>query len=220
MKKVLLATAIAGLTALPASADLLFGGDIGYSSFFPDTEFNADGSAKVSSSDGHPSSFNASIEHPLPLIPNVKIRYLDSKTDDLGGVTYEYKATDLILYYEFLDTDLISLDAGLSVSDIKNEISSTKYDDYMVGAYANAEIGIPNTPLSFYGETVIGFLSSDTGTTTTDVQAGVRYALMSKGVKLTLDAGYRIIENDYDDFDGLDGTFRQDGFFGGVTLDF
>lgn len=228
MKKVLLATAIAGLTALPASADALLGGDVSYSYFSPDTEFTADGAAKASSSDGHPSSIEASIEHPIPLIPNIKIRYIDSETDNLTAtgidVDYKYEATDFIFYYEFLDTSLISLDAGFSISDISNEVIdssySHKYDGYVLGGYANAELGLPNTPLSLYAEGVFGFVSSDSGTTTTDVQAGVRFAVIDTGVKLTLDAGYRIIENDYDDFDGLDGKFHQDGFFGGATLDF
>lgn len=228
MKKILLATAVAGLTALPASADTIFGGDVTYSYFSPDTEYTADGYAKASSSDGHPSSIEASIEHPLPLIPNIKIRYIDSDTENLTAtgidVDYKYEATDFIFYYEFLDTSLISLDAGFSVSDISNEVSDSsythKYDDYIIGGYANAELGVPNTPLSFYAEGVYGFISSDSGTTTTDLQAGVRFALIDTAVKVTLNAGYRVIENDYDDFDGLDGKFHQDGFFGGATIDF
>lgn len=233
MKKVLLAAAISGLIALPASADALFGGDVSYAYFSPDTEFTQTGSAKVTSSDGHPSSVSASIEHPFPLIPNIKVRYLDSDTDkfsvsgmSVANTSYKYEATDFIFYYELLDTDLVSLDAGFSVSDINNKLTqsgtSEKYDNYVFGGYANAELGLPNTPLSLYAEAVLGFVSSDSGTTTSDIQAGIRYSLISTAVKLTLDAGYRIIDNDYDDFGSgnLDGKFHQDGFFGGVTLDF
>ena len=187
MKKRLLVTAIAGLTALPASADAILGGDVSYSYFSPDTEFTSSGSGstKATSSDGHPSSIQASIEHPFPLIPNIKIRYLDSDIDNVSNGTtsidYKYEATDFIFYYEFLDTDLISLDAGFTVSDISNKLddgsTSNKYDNYVFGGYANAELGLPNTPLSLYAEAVLGFVSSDSGTTTSDIQS--RYSLLT-----------------------------------------
>lgn len=98
-------------------------------------------------------SFWVALEHPVPVLPNIKIRYNqldvdgDSNVDDLkfGKYTFTGKADvdaeldhfDFILYYEILDNDIVSVDLGLNAKygDFKVKLDGTAIDN-QGGSYA------------------------------------------------------------------------------------
>ena len=133
MKKTLLACALLGsLVGTSAQAATVVGFKVGGDYWKADTngtfaergrsqqEFNYD-----SSSQG---SIWVAVEHPIPLVPNVKIRQnsldADGSADvtdfNFGGTSYtgnvttntDLSNTDFVLYYEILDNDIVSLDLG------------------------------------------------------------------------------------------------------------
>jgi len=114
------------------------------------------------------------LEHPVPLLPNVRVTYTDidedtngrlSKTVVYGNVTFyaneavrshvKLKQTDITLYYELLD-DVVSLDLGLdgkyvdSEARISGEISGTQdasVSGWVPLAYAGIGFDLPLTGL-------------------------------------------------------------------------
>lgn len=148
-------------------------------------------------------------EHPVPLLPNVKIKYtnLDSSTNNNDGAfssnTIDLTNTDYILYYEILD-NIVSADIGLGLANINGDFK--QYDaiqsmDYTMSgnlpiAYASIGGKLPFTGLSTKGEIIVG---SDGDATLTDVQAELQYnfvqsLLLDVGAKV----GYRYMSIDAD----------------------
>lgn len=114
------------------------------------------------------------IEHPVPLIPNARVKYTSiDQTEDgtlpTGGfdtvgagnveTTLDLTHADLILYYEILD-NWVSVDIGLDIKVFDGELeisdgtnkSSTDIDNILPLAYASAEFELPLTDLSFGAE--------------------------------------------------------------------
>ncbi|MBQ4832934.1 TIGR04219 family outer membrane beta-barrel protein [Pseudoalteromonas sp. MMG010] len=89
-------------------------------------------------------SYYAAFEHPVPLIPNIKLKYtelelngsttLDSSFSfngedyvtqtDVSSMT-DFSHIDYILYYEIFDNDLVSIDLGLNAKQFDGEITVT-----------------------------------------------------------------------------------------------
>lgn len=115
----------------------------------------------------------ATIEHPVPLIPNVRLKYTDidqtengTISSDFDGVTAGNVETtlnlshvDLMVYYEILD-NWVSVDVGLDIKIFDGELevtngtttSNTDIDNILPLAYASAELELPLTDLSFGAE--------------------------------------------------------------------
>ena len=110
MKKTLLACLIAS-TSFSASADFLLGGDIEVNAWQQNQTFR--GKWTVQEDDTIAYTFEASLEHFIPLVPNGKIG-----RSSVEGDYYEYTKTDATLYYEFFDNDLISIDAGVGLTQL------------------------------------------------------------------------------------------------------
>ena len=118
----------------------------------------------------------ATLEHPVPFIPNVRLKFVDiDQTEDgtlpTGGfdgvsagsieTNLDLSHTDLILYYEILD-NWVSVDVGIDIkifdgqleiaNDAGTEKSTTEIDEILPLAYASAEFELPFTGLSFGAE--------------------------------------------------------------------
>ena len=175
---------------------------------------------------------NASIylEHPVPLLPNVRLAYtlvqqsgngaLDSQYDevDAGDVRSELdlEQLDLTLYYEILD-NWVNLDLGLTVRDFSGELlvqnatqsSVTKADAVLPLGYVAARFDLPLTGVSVGAEG--NFIAFD-GDSMRDFNVYGQYSISL----LQLRAGYRQIAVDYEDgsdvFDvKIDGPFISAG---------
>lgn len=230
MRKLILAVGGAmALTAPLASADVVgLGANVSY--------WDSDLSGKAASngdvvdvendldlSSDSNANLSAYVEHPVPLLPNVRLNYTSieqSGRGELGanfdnipvviGSTTEVDSDldvdqlDLTLYYEVLD-NWVNLDLGLTVRDFSGEltvrevnggnaVSETEIDAVFPMGYLAARFDLPFTGVSVGGE---ANLISFEGDSIYDYNAYGQYEI----AMLQLRAGYREISIDADDGD-------------------
>ncbi|MEM0514963.1 TIGR04219 family outer membrane beta-barrel protein [Pseudoalteromonas sp. YIC-827] len=145
MKKYVLAAAVSLASMAPvAQADTLLGLYVGAEGWQaePEGSFGSKGNAQqdFKFEDETLTSYYVALEHPIPLIPNVKLRYteMDVTGDttlvdgfefqdvNFGAGTNLYTETDLthidyVLYYEIFDNDTLSIDLGLSAKQFDGD---------------------------------------------------------------------------------------------------
>ena len=251
MKKTILACALLGSVAVTsAQAATLVGFKVGGDYWQADTSgtFAENGQAQQdfnysSSSQG---SFWVAIEHPIPLIPNVKIRENRLDADgsatvdgfDFGGMAFtgdvntstNLSNTDFVLYYELLDNDLVALDLGaaykkmsgslrvnqLDTSGVSRQNSEKDLDGGIVMAYADAQVGIPGLGLYGFAEVMLGVDE----TSVYDYSVGLGWEFDGVALDTKLRVGYRDFNFDVNDFDGVSVNSQFNGYFAGVELVF
>jgi len=222
MKNLLIASLIAS-TSFSASADVLLGGDIEANVWQQNITYKGNGIDQEDDQTAY--TFEASIEHFIPLIPNPKIAQSSVESEYV-----EYTKRDFTLYYEFLDNDLISVDAGLGVTQLSNGLVKNLNGTWSTTSgmiphvYGAVEVGIPATPFFVYVKGT-GFSYRDRHML--DVSAGVQYAIPLALVDLELQVGFRKQEFDLDRFDifswnvqRIDLNSEVEGVFAGVNIDF
>ncbi len=199
-------TAIAALS-FPAQAKLLEV-KAGIDAWYSDAKVN---NVKANDSSFKPSMYVA-VEHFIPLIPNVKLRYTDVKASSLNLDINQY---DLIAYYEILDSKTLSFDLGINLQNFDGNFSRTQtINKWQPNLYGSVALGIPTTPMSIYSTLSIGEFDS---TSTVDGEVGVQFTtgfILDVGLK----AGYRV--QDYDFNLPTAGKVYNRGFFAGVELAF
>lgn len=175
---------------------------------------------------------NASIyvEHPVPVLPNVRLAYTlieqsgrSTLTSPYDGVSsgpvrsdLDLEQLDLTLYYEILD-NVVNLDLGLTIRDFSGELlvqnasqsSRTEADAVLPMGYIAARVDLPLTGAAVGAEG--NFISFD-GDSMRDFNVYGQYSISL----LQLRAGYRQIAVDYEDgsdqFDvEIDGPFISAG---------
>lgn len=183
-------------------------------------EYNLDrkGSAQIS----------LAFEHPIPLIPNAKIRYvnLKSQTENevAGQPVYDLNIdhTDFILYYEILDT-IVNADIGLGATSLNGDVktlglSKTDIDKTVPVIYGSAGVKLPFTGLSAKAELLY---SNFNDTKITDAQAELQYNFIDNLlVDVGLKAGYRILDIKLDDYEKNDLKFNFKGPYIGLDVHF
>ncbi len=221
-----LGTSICGL----AQADVIgVKGDLSYwnyngeanmvdQSAAPDQDLKRKGSAQVS----------LAVEHPIPLIPNAKIRYVNLKTETdnkvAGQPVYDLNVdhTDFILYYEILDT-IVNADVGLGATNLNGDvktlnISKTDIDKTVPVIYGSAGVKLPFTGLSAKAELLY---SNFNDAKITDAQAELQYNFIDNLlVDVGLKAGYRILDIKLDDYEKNDLKFNFKGPYIGLDVHF
>lgn len=179
----------------------------------------------------------ASFEHPVPIIPNIKIQHTsfdDSQSKNTnvnfdgklyaGNVNSSLKLnqTDFILYYELLD-NWINLDFGInakylnaSVSmDSATQSSYTKDLNYVIPMlYAKAKFDLPFSGLSV--ESDISYISYDSSAFY-DVKGGLSYET-TFGLGAT--AGYRAEKLKIDDISDFNSDIDIKGIYAGLFYHF
>lgn len=183
-------------------------------------EYNLDrkGSAQIS----------LAFEHPIPLIPNAKIRYvnLKSQTENevAGQPVYDLNIehTDFILYYEILDT-IVNADVGLGATSLNGDVktlglSKTDIDKTVPVIYGSAGVKLPFTGLSAKAELLYSNIND---TKITDAQAELQYNFIDNLlVDVGLKAGYRILDIKLDDYEKNDLKFNFKGPYIGLDVHF
>lgn len=242
MRNLKSALVVSALFTVPvAQADVLgFGASIGYW----DSDLSgkaAKGGDRVSVendldlSNNSEANLGGYLEHPIPLLPNVRINYLridqsgsgelDTSFDGLpAGVpvnsSLDWRQTDLTLYYEVLD-NWVNLDLGLTARDLDAELEVT---DAIGGAYTSrtsVDAVIPmvyaagrfDLPLTGVSAGITGNVISYGGDSVYDYDVYGQYVFA--GVQLR--AGYREMAVDYEDGDerldlDIGGPFASVGF--------
>lgn len=150
MKKAIIVTSLAAVLSANAQADTLLGLYIGGQIWANQAEGSfgegelEDEQSTFSFKDKQQSNYFIALEHPIPLVPNLKIASttLDTKgnTDltnqfTFGGETYDVNAhvdavldlsyIDYTFYYEIFDNDLLTIDVGLTARDIDTHINAS-----------------------------------------------------------------------------------------------
>ncbi|MFV8571154.1 TIGR04219 family outer membrane beta-barrel protein [Marinobacter sp. SBS5] len=189
------------------------------------------------SSDGN-ANFTANFEHPIPVLPNVRVNYTGISQSGSGKVgasafdgilpgadvksDLDIEQLDATFYYEVLD-NWVNLDLGLTARKMDAElivreqrtngrVSKTEVDAVLPLGYASVRFDLPFTGVSVGGE---GNVISYSGDSLYDVNV---YGQFDVAV-LRLRAGYRQMAIDYeDDDDRLD--VKLSGPFASVGVDF
>ncbi|OOF20170.1 Fe3+-hydroxamate ABC transporter substrate-binding protein [Salinivibrio sp. MA427] len=209
----LAAAAFTALLAMPSQAATLAGGKVGADAWFMDADVN-----NVEADDASTAgSYYAALEHPLPLIPNAKIRQTSVSVDGARTGKVDFDQIDFVAYYEFLDNDLVSVDAGVNLQRFQSgKFQGQSFDEWQPNLYVDARVGLIGTPLNVFATVSKGEFD---GTSTLDAEAGLIYQLGLVAADLNVRGGYRMIDHDFDYFNNkaeLDLT----GFFVGAELDF
>lgn len=179
-------------------------------------------------------------EHPVPVLPNLKLAYTRVESDgagrvsrsfDFGSITvnisdqisssFEMDEADLILYYELLDS-AVSLDVGLDVKVVDGEASivssagrdSAEFTGAIPLLYARADVALPLTGLSVGVE---GAALTYSGSRITDLTARLRYTF---GAGFALEGGWKQQELVLDDVDDVDTDIDLKGPYVAAVLDF
>ncbi len=162
-------------------------------------------------------SFNLALEHPIPLIPNVKIRYWDYSEQD-GPAHLELTTLDTILYYEIFDNAAIDLDLGVTATFYQDGRAPGRrnFDDWLPQVYGAARVPLVGTGLSLYAEATGTNWDS---TTAYDIEGGLEYLIDFPLLDIALRTGYRQVKNDFDDFDNYTGNIEFSGWSFSVLLD-
>jgi outer membrane protein len=192
------------------------------------------------------SSFYAALEHPIPLIPNIKLARTTLDTSGTSTINSQFNfgdkvflvdavisnqveltATDYILYYEILDNDLVSIDVGISgkqiegdifVSDENGRSGQQSLDTIIPMGYAKVQIGLPFTGLSVMGEGTLLAIDDDSFS---DYQLALSYSFVETlALDMSIQAGYRKTELDLNDVDDVYADLQFDGAFIGIEFDF
>lgn len=249
MKKTLIACALLGsLVGTSAQAASLIGFKVGGDYWQADTSGSFGESGQTQQDFNYSSSSQGSLwvafEHGIPIIPNFKIREnrLDASGSadvngyEFGGQTYEGKIssnsdlsnTDIVLYYELLDNDLVALDLGAAykmmhgsfrVNSSENggrQNSEKELDSGIVMAYADAQVSIPGLGLYGFAELMLGIDESSVY----DYSVGLGWQFDGTALDTKIRVGYRDFNFDVNNFNGVTTNSQFTGYFAGVELVF
>lgn len=151
------------------------------------------------------SYFGIAIEHPIPLIPNIRLQHQSMETSNNADLSFN----DYTLYYELLDgLTLVNLDVGATFRKIDNNISSI--DGTYPLLYVSAFLDIPGTAVSVGGELKSGG-GSDADITDTTFKVKFQ-PLVFAGLEL----GYRTVTEDFKS----NAKIEPKGVFIGAFVDF
>jgi len=212
MKKYCLAAALSMACLAPtAQADTLLGLYLGVDGWQSDNSgsFAQDGNLQSFKFDDETfTSYYAALEHPVPLVPNFKLKYTElelngdttlDETFSFGGSDYvvgtqvgtvsDLSHIDYILYYEIFDNDLVSIDLGVNAKQFDGEIvvtgtsqdggqNTTERVDF--SGFVPLVYGRAEVGLPFTGLSVFfeGSLLAIDDSKIQDYQAGIAYALL------------------------------------------
>jgi outer membrane protein len=206
-----------------------------------DSANNIDVNKDLGYDDGSLGHYYISLEHPVPLLPNVRISKTDIDEDANGRlrqtVIYgdtvflvneevsskvQLDQTDITLYYSLLDT-VVNLDLGLnakyidSKARISGAVSGTQTADvsgWVPMGYAGIGVDLPLTGLAVSAD---GAYVKYQSSSFYDVTVRATY---TSPWFVGADVGYRKIKLDLDDFDDSYADVEFDGPYAGLYLHF
>jgi len=243
MKKIILSTVCASLLAISAQADFL-GAEAGIATWSSSMSGDIqDGSTSIDVEKdlGYGSSttnsfFWAYLDHPIPLLPNVKIQqtnYTDDASNKINTKiefnNKEYTVdtnvkseitldqTDVIAYWRILD-NWINVDLGFNLKTIDGSVkineTNKSFNATIPMLYAKGRFDLPFTGLS--AEADMSYISLS-GNKITDMKAGIVYQT-SFGLGAT--AGVRTENLTIDDVDDFNSDITISGAYAGVFYHF
>lgn len=166
------------------------------------------GSYLINDGEDFNSYFGIALEHPIPLIPNIRLQRQSLENTDSSD-SYDLPFNDYTLYYELLDgLTLVNLDVGATFRQIDHDNSGI--DGTYPLLYVSAFFDIPGTVLSVGAEVKSG---GNSDADITDTTFKVKFQpLIFAGLEL----GYRTIKEDFKS----NGKVEPKGIFLGAFVDF
>lgn len=177
----------------------------------------------------------AYLEHPFPLLPNVRLGYTTLSHDgmnsvenfswgdmvDFGGTIHSslsFDFTDVTLYYEVLD-NWAEVDVGITARYITGDIGvnhdMVDFSTWIPMLYGKARFNLPTTDLSVQLE---ANAVSYWDITAYDYALSARYTML---IGLGLEAGYKAFHLDSDELaDGFHADISFSGPYAAVIWDF
>jgi len=208
---------------------------------------NNGGQQDFSFDDDNVGSVYAKLEHPLPLIPNLRLHYSKlsgigatnlSRTLVFGGQQFDVaslvdqelalKTAEATFYYEILDNDLASLDLGVTAKFIKGDMAVMNKEDGIRGEqhlealvpmfYGYGSFGLLGTGVELFAE--INYANYD-GSSLSDARFGLAYELVDiPAFDCQLQLGVKRTQLTLDDVDHIDADVSFKGAFAGIQLHF
>ena len=188
----------------------------------------------------------AYIEHPLPILPNIKIGYTSFKHSGTGTVTdaftfgdkifspnakidtsFDLEMYDLTLYYELLD-NWLNLDVGVNIKYIDGVLrvkGTNLITQQIVDESTDFQVPVPmlyakvrfDVPTTDVSFQAEGNYVTYDGHTFYDAEAGIRYTFL---LGLGVEAGYKTIKLKINDIEGLTMDADFSGAYGKLVWDF
>lgn len=203
-------------------------GNIDYWHYSSDLTQVTSSLAQAPLQDDHALTFSVALEHPVPFLPNAKIKHSHLQADSdqsFAGVKshqVDLTYTDFILYYEILD-NIVDADVGVGAKRLSGDILQNYTDTLDVSStlpmlYAQAAINLPFTGLSARAEASFAALNDEQ---ITDTQAELKYnfidtLLVDVGAKV----GYRILDIQLEEASNAETKLKFKGPFLGVEAHF
>ncbi len=226
----------------PGQADFI-GLSIGASYWSPELsgEFSSAGEASIDLSDDldiddpSQSSVVLSLEHPIPLLPNIRYQNFDLDSDGINTLandisfegetylagdtvrtTFDLTHDDIVLYYEILD-NWVNLDIGLDLKRFDGEVSiagttnttstSIDVDETLPLLFVSARFDLPFS--GFYiGAELSSFSFDDSSADDATLKLGYQ-----SDIGLGIEGGVKTFSLELDDADDLDTDIEYDGAF-------
>ncbi|TMN92321.1 hypothetical protein CWB72_05400 [Pseudoalteromonas phenolica] len=253
MKKYCLAAALSMAFLAPvAKADMLLGLYVGADGWQSENSgsFAGEGNAQdFNFEDKTFSSYYAALEHPIPLVPNIKLKYtqleldgsaLLTETFEFDGKDYtvgttanlmtDFSHMDYTLYYELFDNDLVSIDFGLTVKHFDGDatvqgkvdgVSTTESIDFSAPIPLGYLRGEVGLPLTGLSVFAEGNLLAIDDSKIQDYQVGVAWEVIDTlAVDIAIRAGYRSFIIELDDVDDISTDLDVSGPFAGLQVHF
>lgn len=221
-----------------AVADTILGVEAGVNYWQHDLADSINAELSDSNRDEKGNVFYVSLEHPVPFLPNVKLQQNNIEGDVRGnfqiigidGVIQNSNArssadlshTDIMLYYEILD-NWLNLDLGFSLKQFDGHANfnlqgqnagQRQLDDWVPMLYGKGQFDLPLTGFSVYGSVEALSLGGDE---VTDVEVGLSY---ESKIGLGGVLGYRALNTDWENNNGLTADLQAEGFFLGLKFHF
>jgi outer membrane protein len=199
-----LSVALLSLLSASAQADTLIGIYAG-----ADGIVNTGSSNNISADNKVVGSYYLVFEHPVPLIPNVKLRYTQLDQSGSNG-----NSVDGIGFYEVLD-NIVKLDVGLGAKRVDD--NGANIDKTIPAAYVSAGGKLPFTGLSAKAEVFVGKgIDADF----TDYNAEIKYNFIENvAIDLGVKAGYRDMQVNVD-HSGMSSNVKVQGPYLGLEAHF
>ncbi|MFT7410136.1 MAG: outer membrane protein [Oleispira sp.] len=245
MKK-LLAVAIVAATPMMAQADLLFTAKAGASSWNAEATGDIDGDVDVGKEGLNLDSENnnvlfAAFEHPLPLIPNIKVMKTDLDLTGEGRASFNFLGqsfnenttsqfdlshTDLTLYWGVpLPIPYLDINFGLTARQFDGLVSvkgdttgseeTADLDFTLPMGYLNVDL---DTPFGIYARADLNAVSYG-GNGISDMAVAVGYTLPIPFIDINLEAGHRVISVKTDeDTTDVETDIEVAGMFFGLNV--
>ncbi|MBL4832516.1 MAG: TIGR04219 family outer membrane beta-barrel protein [Alcanivorax sp.] len=250
MKKTALAAFLVAMTPVASHADLLFTVGAKASVWSPEPTGQLDDGVSV---DGEVNGLGLEsdsgtqltvfFEHPVPVVPNIRLRQTSLKMDGSGVLTQQFgdqtfggpvdseldmSHTDFTAYWGApLPVPYLDINFGLTVrafdgyavveSTVVDQREEVELDFALPMGFLEAQVG---TPFGLYAQAEINYIAYD-GNSLSDTMIGLGYDLPIPVVDVALDLGHRSISmKTNDDTTDIATDFEVSGMYYGASLAF